>query len=215
MRRLSGILVGGLLVTMTAGPALAQADAWQRKWYWGAQSGAFFYSTPTVSSQTAFSVGGHWLITGRRSALYFAIDQIFFPNGATSEVADGTAPGGMRAVTFDSGRRIQAGLIAIPSDGKLQVFLGGGIAIHQITDATAQGSTDSALLQRVEQASTRAFAFGIAGVQLRFSRKWALFGSYQYMPSSNNFLITSEQHALTGGLRVAIGPSHEAVTSQR
>ncbi len=215
MRRLSGILVGGLLVTMTAGPALAQADAWQRKWYWGAQSGAFFYSTPTVSNQTAFTFGGHWLITSRRSALYLAIDQIFFPNGATSQVSDGTAPGGVRTVTFDSGRRLQAGLVAIPSDKKLQVFLGGGIAIHQITDATAQGSTDLALVQRVEEAATRAFAFGVAGVQLRFSRRWALFGSYHYMPSSNNFLITSAQHALTAGLRIAISSSHEAVTTQR
>ncbi len=105
--------------------------------------------------------------------------------------------------------------MAVPSDGKLQLLLGGGIAIHQITDATAQGSTDQALLQRVEEAATRAFAFGMAGVQLRFSRKWALFGSYQYMPSSMNFLITSAQHALTGGLRVAIGSSHEEVTTQR
>lgn len=214
MRRLSGILVAAVLLSVTAGPALAQADAWQRKWYWGAQSGVFFYSTPTNSTDAAVGIGAHWLITGRRSGLYVALDQFFYPGGSTSQVADGTAPGGFRAVSFESGRRLQANLLAIPSDGTFQFYIGGGIAINQITDATAQGTTNQAIQETVEERATRAFAIGTAGFQLRMGG-WAIYGQYQYSPSSKNFLITSEQHALTGGIRVILGSSHEDVTTER
>ncbi len=219
MRRRSGMLLGGLLVVVAAGPALGQNDVWQRKWYWGAQTGTFLYSTPTVSSQAAFSAGGHWLITAQRSALYIGVDQIFF-GSSSSQVADPTATGGVRTVSFNSGRRIQAGLLAIPTNKSPQIYVGGGLAIHQITDAAATGTfatpTEQAAAQtRVDEAATKAFVFFMGGVQLRMGRAWALFGNYQFMPSSKDFIVTSSQHAITGGFRVFLSSSHEEVTTRR
>ncbi len=219
MRRRGGMLLGGLLVMVTAGPALGQENSWQRKWYWGAQTGTFLYSTPTTPSTSAFSMGGHWLITAQRSALFIGIDQIFFGT-TSSQIADPSVTGGLRTVSFESGRRIQAGLLAIPSNKSPQIYAGGGFAIHHITDAVATGAfatpTEQAAAQtRVDEASTKAFVFFIGGAQIRLGRRWALFGQYQYMPGSDDFLITSDQHAITGGLRVFISSAHEDVTTRR
>lgn len=219
MRRLSGLLLAGLLITVTAGPVFGQSDAWKRKWYWGAQSGIFLYSTPGGGSGSAFSTGGHWLITSDRSALFVGLDQIFFGT-TTSQVADPSAAGGTRTVTFDSGRRIQAGLLAIPNNSSPQIYVGGGFAIHHITDATPTGVFASAqdqttAQQRVDGAASKAFVFLLAGFQLRLGNSWALFANYQFMPSSDDFLITSDQHAISGGLRVILSSAHEEVTTER
>lgn len=208
MRRLAGFLLGGMLVVTVATPAFGQATAWQRKWYWGAQSGVFLYKDAS-GTQSAFDVGGHWLITGKRSALLVAFDQLIFPSNATAQITSGTATG---AVTFKNGRRLQAMLFAVPTDATLQIYLGGGFAIEQVTDgAPASGS---ALTQtQVDAVDSKAFAVLGGGFQLRFGR-WALFGQYQYMPAASDFILTSEQHAITGGLRYALTSSHEEVTTE-
>jgi len=61
---------------------------------------------------------------------------------------------------------------------------------------------------------TGGFFLVMAGLQLRMGRKMALFGQYQFMPSGNNFLLTSEQHSLTFGLRYALTSAHEEVTTK-
>lgn len=208
MRRLAGILLGGMLVVTVATPAFGQATAWQRKWYWGAQSGAFLYKDAN-GTQSAFDVGGHWLITGKRSALFVAFDQLIFPANTSAQIAAGTSNG---TVTFKNGRRLQAMLYAIPTDASLQIYLGGGFAIEQITDgAPAAGS---ALTQaQVDAVDSKAFAVLGGGFNLRFGR-WALFAQYQYMPAASDFILTSEQHAITGGLRYALSSAHEEVTTE-
>src|SRR5687767_1791584 len=108
MRKLSIVLNAAVLVSVTASPALSQADAWQRKWYWGAQGGTVLFKTPTtLNTEIAYDVGAHWLITGKRSALYVGFDQLFFPGGSTSAVFDASASGGVRLVDFTKGQRIQ------------------------------------------------------------------------------------------------------------
>ncbi|HEX9727122.1 MAG TPA: hypothetical protein VGA37_01295 [Gemmatimonadales bacterium] len=213
MRRLSGVLLGGLLLTVTAGSAFAQAEAWQRKWYWGAQTGAYIYSTASSATRTAVTAGGHWFITARRSALIMSVDQIFF--GTTNAaLTDGST------VRFNSGRRIQGSLVAVPSNANLQPYVGVGFAIHNITDATATGSfatpdDQAAAQRRLSDVDTKAFVVFTGGFQWRMGTRWAFYGNYQYMPSSGSFLITSEQHAITAGLRVALSSSHEEVTTER
>src|SRR5689334_1162488 len=97
------------LSALSAKPAAAQAQAWQQKWYWGAQGGVFMYQTPTQTGrQMAITAGGHWLITGKRSALMIGFDQVLF-NSDTSAVPDPlVVPSGQRLVAFSQGRRIQA-----------------------------------------------------------------------------------------------------------
>lgn len=212
----------GVIAVLAASPAFAQADAWQQKWYWGGQGGAYLFKTPSMGGiNVGYLAGGHWLITGKRSALYFAFDQIIFPTGSTSLVPDASAiaTSGLRTATFSQGRRIQATLLAIPTDSKLQIFAGGGFAINQITNAAAQGPFGSlaeaiTAANAVSERDTKAFLVIAAGLQFRMGR-WAIFGKYDFMPSSRLFILSSDQQAFTGGIRFALSSAHEDVTSER
>lgn len=208
-------------------PLAAQADAWQHKWFWGVQGGIITYQSPTSTGwETALTVGGHWLITGGRSALYFAYDQVLFdePNRGVgaSAILDNASPNGIRNVEFTSGRRVQAHVYVVPLDNWIQPYIGGGFSIHQVTDAIPVGADLTSLtlsqiegmLRTIDETSTKAYPVFTGGLQLRFSRL-ALFGHYQYMPQGRNFLLTSAQHVFAGGLRYALTSSREEVTTRR
>ncbi|MCH8256105.1 MAG: hypothetical protein IID06_12215 [Gemmatimonadetes bacterium] len=208
MRNRSGIFLVALLLAAQTVPAIAQDRSWQKKWYWGAQGGAFLFKAG--GNQTGYSAGGHWFITAGRSALYLAFDQLYFDNIASQTISTG------QAVSFESGQRIQATVYAVPTDGKIQVFLGGGFAIHRITDAEPLPPFTSSLdRSAVESAATKAFLVLSGGIQGRFNERWALFGQYQFMPASNDFVIRSQQHAFNIGLRYALTHSEEIVSTQR
>ncbi|HEV8511065.1 MAG TPA: outer membrane beta-barrel protein, partial [Gemmatimonadales bacterium] len=57
-----------------------QGRGWNKnyQWYWGAQGGAFISKTNTQPLVYDPIVGGHWLITARRTALYVAYEQAIF-----------------------------------------------------------------------------------------------------------------------------------------
>jgi hypothetical protein len=201
----------GLAALLLAVPASGQDDPFARKWFWGAQGGASFQST-TRGNVTAVNVGGNWLITGSRSALYVSYDQEIFPDQTIADL-------GNIEVLFSNGRRINGSLLAFPRRG---FFFGGGFTIHQITDAVISGNTtfasqsaaDAASLI-VEEAATKAFLTFTAGLQLPLGRSALLYGTYQYMPGASDFLITSDIHALVGGLRISFGSSFEEISTDR
>jgi hypothetical protein len=208
MRNRSGIFLVALLLAAQTVPATAQDRSWQKKWYWGAQGGAYLFSAGG-GDQTGYSAGGHWFITAGRSALYLAFDQLFFDDLTNVPISTG------QLVNFNSGQRLQATVYAVPTDGKLQVFLGGGFAIHRITNAEPVAPFTSADQIDVENAATKAFLVLSGGIQARFAARWALFGQYQFMPASNDFVIRSQQHAFNVGLRYALTHSEEIVSTQR
>ena len=208
MRYRHGILLAALILAAQTIPAAAQDRSWQKKWYWGAQGGAYLFSAG--GSQVGFSAGGHWFITAGRSALYLAFDQLYFSAIPQQQLNTG------QLVNFGSGQRIQATVYAVPTDGKLQVFLGGGFAIHRITDAAPNPPFTSGLdLAAAEAAATKAFLVLSAGIQSRFLNRWALFGQYQFMPASDDFIIRSQQHVVNFGLRYQLTHAEEAVTTER
>lgn len=220
MYRPRAVVLSGALLLAFAAPADAQDAGWQNMWFWGGQVGITAYETPT-SGGTEFAItgGAHWLITGKRGALYLAYDQIFYPNGpvgATSQITDPTSASGTRDVQFDSGRFIQADLVAIPLRGPLQIIVGAGIMLHQITDAVPLGTFASpaslaAAQGVVDDAASRAFGNFLAGFQLRFGNRAAFFGTYRFIPSASGFMITAEQHSLMSGLRIALSGRHEDI----
>lgn len=204
------MLVGTLGLALAL-PAAAQDDPFQHKWFWGAQGGAAFQST-TRGNVTAASVGGHWLITGERSALLLSYDQEIFPEPTVADVAG-------FEVLFSSGRRINMSLLALPKRG---FYFGGGFTIHQITDPTMSGnntfasqSAQDAALLTVEEFATNAFLTFTGGFQMFMGRKMLLFANYQYMPGSSDFIFSSDQHVLSGGLRIAFGSSFEEISTDR
>jgi hypothetical protein len=227
MRRLPGVVVlGGLLA---AAPLYAQGTSWQNMWFWGAQVGVSAYKTPTTNggTQMAIAGGGHWLITGKRMGLYLSYEQLYYPNGPstapgnpTSQIIDPTSGTGVRDVQFDQGRYIQGDLLAIPMNGPLQIYLGAGFTIQNITDAVPMGSfatpDDQAYSQSlVDDAASRAFVNFMGGFQLLLQGRLAVFGSYEFIPSARNFLLTSQQHVFMGGVRIALSGRREDVGIQR
>lgn len=225
MRTAVGLGLAALLAT----PLSAQQEAWRHKWYWGVQAGVFQYKTPISTSwQRVPSAGGHWLITATRSALYFAYDEIFFDrpydgkvDADSSLIVDPTAASGFRAVEFTRGRRIQAHVYVVPTDSRIQPYLGGGFTIQQLSDALPVLGGDTltvnqieGLLKIVDQTSTRAVPVFTGGLQLRLGRL-AIYGHYQFMPEGRNFLLTGSQHVFQGGLRYALSSAREEVTSGR
>jgi hypothetical protein len=203
-----------------AAPVSAQDQSWVDQWFWGAQGGVHRFRTPEASAswETGYTLGVHWLITGHRMGLYLAYDHILYDN-ALSVVADPSAGTGSRTVQFDNGRYIQADLIAMPLRGPLQVTIGAGFTIHNISDAAVQGTfatpEDQAFSQAiVDDATTRAFFNMMAGLQLMFGRA-AIYASYEFIPATDNFLLSSEQHTFAGGIRYSFGGRQEEVTSGR
>lgn len=224
MRTLSLALAGVSALLAAASPALGQRDAWQDKWYWGGQGGAFLYQTfdqtgATSARATAVAVGGHWLITKRRAALYVGYDQLIFPSGTNSAVPNTASATGQTPVSFSRGRRVQTSLYAIPSSRALQVYAGFGFAIQHLSDVipTAAFATQQERRIAEEQIrvwSTKAFAVMSGGFQLRFGRL-ALYGTYQYQPSGSEFLLATDQHTFSGGIRLALTGATEVISTSQ
>jgi hypothetical protein len=126
----------------------------------------------------------------------------------------------VRDVQFDQGRYIQGDLLAIPLNGPLQIYVGAGFTIQNITDAVPMGSFatpgDQAASQAlVNDAASRAFVNFMGGFQLLLQGKFAVFGSYEFIPSASNFLLTSQQHVFSGGVRIALSGGREDVGIER
>jgi hypothetical protein len=220
MARVTRMLVG-VAMLCAAAPVSAQNQSWVDQWFWGAQAGIHRFRTPDPSEswETGYTFGVHWLITGQRMGLYMAYDHILYDD-AVSVVSDATSGTGTRQVQFDTGRYIQADLLAMPLRGPLQVTIGAGFTIHNVSDASVQGTfatpADRALSQQlVEDVATRAFFNMMGSVQFLVGRRAAVYVSYEFIPATDNFLLSSEQHTFGGGIRYAFGSRREEVTSGR
>src|SRR5216117_3438444 len=61
------------------GPTYEQRSSdWQHKWYWGGEAGILVFRTNYDSYSFEPTFGGHWLITGKRTALYASFEQSLF-----------------------------------------------------------------------------------------------------------------------------------------
>lgn len=220
MARVPGVLLG-VAILCAAAPLSAQDAPWVNQWYWGAQAGAHRFKTPegSASWETGITFGAHWLITGSRMGLYMSYDHILYDD-ALSVISDPTSGTGVRSVQFDNGRYVQADLIAMPLKGAMQLMIGAGFTIHNISDASVQGTfatpEDQAYSQAlVEDAATRAFFNIMGGLQFMLGRKAAVYFSYEFVPSTKNFLLSGEQHTFGGGIRYSFGGRKEEVTTNR
>jgi hypothetical protein len=195
------------------------------QWYWGAQGGAFISKTNTQPLVYDPIVGGHWLITSRRTALYVAYEQAFFladanavifdPNSSNSSVGPS-----FRDVFFNDMRRLMFGVLAFPAQKVIEPYGGGGFALMQVLNPTVDCSSGCTLSEaveaadRVHEASSRAFFWLMGGLQINYSSKLNVFAQYVLTSSAPNFLIESNTHTLQGGVRVSMGTSKEGITER-
>lgn len=215
MRIRTHLIAATVLAAGLTTPATAQTgrDFWQNKWFWGAQAGAYLF---TVDGTTKVwgSGGGQWFITAGRSALELSFDYTF------GDAATRTFPNGLQA-EFSNMERYQAVLYALPSFANLNIILGGGFAIHNVSSATPLGSfaTPQSLAiaqDQIDEASTKAFFLATGGLQYRLKGRWVLFGKYQFIRGTDTFIITGTQHSLQGGIRFAlVGATEEVGTVGR
>lgn len=205
-----------VLALAAARPLAAQTYDWQYRWYWGVKGGMLGYTLPTTGQTFDPQVGGEWVVTARRSALYLGYSQS--PTQQTDTFRLSKATGGPYQITFDGMRRIQIGVVVFPTNGTIQPYVGAGFVIETLTNSryTGAGTISSAVSSAITDASSGGFALVIAGVQMRMGRRLALYAHYQGSPQGRDFLLQGSSHSLEGGIRYAFLPAREDdVTTRR
>ena len=202
------------------GPSYEQRSSdWQHKWYWGGEAGILVFRTNFDSYSFEPTFGGHWLITGKRTALYASFEQSLFisPRHVTVVEPSGTVTPGN--VQFDNLRRIMVGVLAFPAQLRVEPFAGGGFAIMEalnveVSCATCSGSDLGQLQDEADRAATKAFFWWMGGVDIKQGRL-ALYGHYILTSAAANFLIQGTTHTFQGGVRYSFGSSKEGVTDRQ
>jgi len=196
------------------------------QWYWGAQGGAFVYKTNLQPYYYDPIIGGHWLITARRTALYVAYEQSLFLTDAQAVIFDPASsgctsiPGAQcRDVTFHDMRRLMFGVLAFPAQKVIEPFAGGGFALMQALDPIVDcaGCTNAEFASaddRAHEAASKAFFWVMGGLQINYSTKLNVFAHYLITSSAAGFLIQGNTHTLQGGIRYSLGTSKEGVTER-
>ena len=189
-------------------------------WYWGGQGGVFFYKTNLQPYYYEPLVGGHWMITAKRTSLYLGYEQAFFLTDAEAAIFDpsATSTGLARNVTFSDMRRIMFGVLAHPAQKVIEPFAGLGFAMVQVLNPTPDCSADCETMSKAEEAFSRAddaaskaFFWIMGGIQMNYSNRLNVFGHYILTSSSSSFLLEGNTHTVQGGIRYSFGTSKEGV----
>jgi hypothetical protein len=210
------LLALALLAVAGAVPLRAQAQDWQYKWYWGAKVGASSFWMPG-SRVFDPEVGGEWLITARRAALYIGYSTTL--TARSGYFSTFTAASAAIPVYFSGLSRIQVAALVFPLDGRIQPYIGGGFVLEELRNKQLYGAVshnDSVIVARdLPGLSSGAFTLLIGGVQYRLG-KTAIFGQAQFSPQGRSFLIDGSAVSLEFGVRYALtGSREDDVTSHR
>jgi Outer membrane protein beta-barrel domain len=192
------------------------------QWYWGGQGGFFISKTNTQPYAYDPIVGGHWLITSRRTALYVAYEQAIFLSDAHAVIYDPASSSssvgpGFRDVTFHDMRRLMFGVLAYPTQKVIEPFGGGGFALMQVlnpaVDCSKCASTGEAVEAQnlVDEQDSKAFFWLMGGLQINYSSKFNVFAHYLLTSTASNFLLLGNTHTFQGGVRISLGTSKEGI----
>ncbi|GAC1644781.1 MAG: hypothetical protein NVS4B6_17960 [Mycobacterium sp.] len=207
-----------MAVFTTVVPALAAAQEgrlFKDSWFWGAKVGNSLYWTRTTRHRLAPLVGGEWLITRSRGALYVSLDQTFVRASTTIDDPYAATSAYQAPVSFKDNRRLTFALLAFPkSFGILRPYGGAGVALNFVQQATASappGSPTEAqfLNDRLNTLQTRAAPLLMVGAQAQLLR-FSVFGQGSYMASKDAFLFNGHQmYFIETGVRWNFGSSIE------
>jgi hypothetical protein len=199
----------GFVAALAAAPAAAQEvkEDWSDKWYWGAHLGILGYATATQPTYWDPMIGAHWFITKKRIGLYAGVEQAFFIDDAHTVIAG-------RVATFSEVRRLMVGLVAMPKRGYLEPYFGGGFMVGYIVNPTVDctgctATEQTAVSNGLADASTSAFAWGMAGGQMNIG-PLSVFGHY-LVTDAGGFMIQGAMHSIQGGVRYAFGSARESI----
>ena len=193
-------------------PAMAAAQTVPQKvrsftdsWYWGAKGGVSMFGA-AFEDVSAPTVGGEWMITRSRVAMYLSVEQSFFDT--QGGVFDPTSAGSVRIVDIQDSRRYNMQLFAFPKQfGSFRPYAGLGYALIMIRDAQLEGTFTSPASQDtvsrdVDDRSSRTTPVFTLGGQFDF-RRTALFVQASSMSARNRYLINGKPNTflLEAGLR--------------
>jgi hypothetical protein len=220
-KRDSILAAGGKLpeVRPRGGPQYeSRASDWQHKWYWGGEAGVFVFKTNFEGYSFEPTFGGHWLVTGKRTALYTAYEQSFFLSPRHATIIEPTGNLNPGNISFNHLRRIMVGVLAFPAQLRVEPFGGGGFALMEALNVQAScvSCTQASLAQlqsEADGAATKAFFWLMGGVDVKQGRL-ALYGHYILTSSSATFLIQGSTHTFQGGIRYSLGSAKAEVTDR-
>ena len=205
------------LVALIPASGLTQLprDDFKDSWFWGVKGGVISFSTTTVDNKVEPVVGGEWLLTRTRGALYLALDQALFD--ATSSLQDTLEQ--THAITIRDMRRATAAVLAFPFAlespvGDVRPYAGVGFALNFIRSATisalpADPAQRRDVRKRLEDQQDRAAPLLILGLQFQLGRL-AAFGQATAMPAETRFLLNGSPTFFGEvGLRFNAGRSRE------
>jgi hypothetical protein len=212
----AGLACAALLPAMAAAQQAAapqKARSFTDSWYWGAKGGVSMFGA-AAENISAPTVGGEWMITRTKIAMYVSVEQSFFDT--QGGVFDPTSAGSTRIVDIKDSRRYNIQLFAFPKQfGALRPYVGLGYALIMIRDANPEGTFTSptsqdSVLTSVNDMSSRTSPVFTVGSQLDFSRA-ALFVQASTMATRNRFLINGKANTylLEGGLRYNLAEAIE------
>lgn len=208
------------LVCLAQAPSLfAQSTGFDKfAWYLGAQGGMTLFETQTQTLGAFPSVGGHTLITAKRTGLLISVDEVIATN-ETSSYSDPAVVGGRRTVVFNDLRKFSFTLLAFPFNGSIQPYVGVGFGVMQTVKEYPNGPFNSpAEADQAEETAdklgTHTYPNFTAGAQVRLG-KFLVFGQYELAgsPPSDKLLVNAT-HTFNAGLRIRIGGSRETGTGK-
>lgn len=180
-----------IVATIAALPAAARLGAQPRtvalpdarrsfedSWYWGVKGGMVRFGTVVDGRVNAPLAGGEWLITRSHTALLVSGEQAFFERA--SAVADPYSQDGTHTIRIQDARRYSAAVLAAPASyGRFRPYLGVGLALQVIRNATPSGDFATQaqyqyVADRVDAGQSSVGAFVVAGAQAQVAR-FALF----------------------------------------
>jgi hypothetical protein len=206
------------LAALAIGLAAAQLEAQEPgrggfQWYIGGQGGILNFRTSAQGRGTMPSVGGHILITARRTGLLLSVEEGF----GSDEVASFTdGVGASHAVTFSDIRKYSATLMAFPLKIPIQPYLGVGLGIMHVVNPSTDGPQQAA-----NELGSTGYASFIGGVQFKLAR-FVGFGQAEIttapaIQQSSGFgaeigtgrLLEGPTYTLSAGLRIGLGNARE------
>ena len=208
------------LVCLAQAPSLfAQSTGFDKfAWYLGAQGGMTILETQTQTAGAFPAVGGHTLITAKRTGLLISVDEVIMTN-ETSSYSDPAVVGGRRTVIFNDARKYSFTLLAFPFNGSIQPYLGVGFGILHTVNEYPNGPFNSAAeadqaKETADDLGTHTYPNFTAGAQARLGR-FLVFGQYEIAGSPpSDHLLVGATHTFSAGLRIKIGSSRETGTGR-
>jgi hypothetical protein len=213
----------GFAAVLSQSSAAQDGREFKDSWFWGLKTGALTYSSLSTTGSAAPMIGGEWLITRTNGGLYVAYDQAFFSTtgGFVDHDPDSTSAF-TRNVQLSGMRRLTLAGMLFPKQTRiLHPYFGGGLAINQISSATAVGgfSSDARLAMAQDSIQTRktsASLIVIGGIQVRYNPA-SVFVQATVSPSSPAFFLSNNNTSLAAnvslefGVRYNMGSSIDAV----